>query len=153
MGLESRFLADTAGGERNTEPMHRFCVSGCRVLICCGLALASLGAAHAQAVVPPDRPISLEEAQAIAYQNQGSVATSEEIVNQARQRVRIARAGTLPNVTAGASFTSTTTSDLAGIFGTTGLNGGSITTSNLGPQPTVQFSQTRSEERRVGKEW
>src|SRR5436309_8841913 len=140
MGLESRFLADTAGGERNTEPMHRFWVSGCRGLICCGLALASPGAAHAQEVVPPDRPISLQEAQAIAYQNQGSVATSEEVVNQARQRVRIARAGTLPLVTGSVSFTSTATSDLAGIFGTTGLNGGNNVTSSMGPQPAVQFS-------------
>src|SRR5262249_35017516 len=124
MGSESTLHASSAGAERKTEPMHRFCVSGCRVLACCSLALASLGAARAQEVVPPDRPISLEEAITIAQQNQGSIATSEELVNQSRQRVRIARAGTLPNVSAAVSFSTTTASDLAGIFGTTaGLNG------------------------------
>ena len=108
MDVESSYFSRLEGEERKTEPMRHVCVSGCRVLMCCGLALASLGAARAQEVVPPDRPISMDEAIAVGQQNQGSIATSEELVNEARQRVRIARSGTLPTVSAGASFTSTT---------------------------------------------
>src|SRR5919199_712998 len=98
-----------------------------RVLACCWLMGASLGTAAAQEIVPPDRPISIQEAIEIAIQNRGNVAAGEENVAIARQRVRQARTGTLPNIQGVVSFSSRASSDLLGIFGSSAtLRGGSV---------------------------
>ena len=80
-------------------------------------------ATNPPSAAPAGRPVSLEEALQIAFQNQGSVAVAEESVEQARQRVRQARVGTLPQVVGSVGYQLNGTSNLGGIFG--GGSGGS----------------------------
>ncbi len=104
----------------------------------------------APGTAPAGRAISLEEAIQIAYQNQGAVAVAEETVEQARQRVRQARVGTLPQVTAGVGYRLSGTSTLGGLFGSgprvAGVGGtttlGDTIQSNPGLQPTVGLTYT-----------
>jgi outer membrane protein len=65
----------------------------------------------------PDRPVSIQEALQIAYQNHARLAVAEESVAAARQRVRQARTGTLPTVTGSVGYNGQGTSNLGGIFG------------------------------------
>jgi outer membrane protein len=67
--------------------------------------------------VRPDQPISLQEAIQIAFQNYGGVQAAEESVEAAIQRVRQARAGTLPSVSAEVTYSGRGVSSLGGLFG------------------------------------
>ena len=78
----------------------------------------------------PTAPVSLEEAIRIAETNHGSVTVAEESVEAARQRVRIARTGTLPIVTGEIGYRGAGTSASGG-----GLSDG--TRFDQGPQPRV----------------
>lgn len=103
-----------------------------------------------------NRPISLEEAIQIAFQYQGSIAVAEESVEAARQRVRQARTGVLPNVLGSVGYGGAGTSNLGGLFGpeptvsapgpggapaTTRLNTDSATF-NRGLQPRIGLNYT-----------
>ena len=65
----------------------------------------------------PDQPITLQEAIQIAFQNHANIAVAEENVEAARQRVRQARTGTLPQVNAEVGYRGAGTSGLGGLFG------------------------------------
>ncbi|HEU4753314.1 MAG TPA: TolC family protein, partial [Armatimonadota bacterium] len=64
-----------------------------------------------------DRPVTLQEAIQIAFQNHGSIAVAEESVEQARQRVREARTGNLPSIIGSVGYAGRGTSNLGGLFG------------------------------------
>lgn len=61
--------------------------------------------------------VSLQEAVQIAQQNHARVAIAEESVEAARERVRIARTGTLPSVVGEVGYRGRGTSNLGGVFG------------------------------------
>lgn len=61
--------------------------------------------------------VSLQEAIQVAHQNHGRVASAEESVEAARQRVRQARTGTLPTLNGSIGFSGRGTSSLGGLFG------------------------------------
>lgn len=83
----------------------------------------------------PPGPLTLDQAIAIAFANNGNVTIARENVVQFRNRVTEARAGTLPNVTGGVSYGGTGRND---IFG-----GGRRTTSfDRGLQPAVELRAT-----------
>lgn len=65
----------------------------------------------------PSRPVALQEALQIAFQNHGRFAVAEESVEAARQRVRQARTGTLPTVTGSVGYSGQGTTNFGGIFG------------------------------------
>lgn len=62
-------------------------------------------------------PISVQEAIQIAYQQHARVTVAEEGVEAARQRIRLARTGTLPLVTGEVSYSGRGTNSLFGSFG------------------------------------
>jgi outer membrane protein TolC len=64
-----------------------------------------------------DRPLTLDEAIAIAYRNRADVLIAEENLEAARQRVTQARAGTRPNVVGSVGFTERGVTDFGGAFG------------------------------------
>jgi outer membrane protein len=64
-----------------------------------------------------DRPVSLQEAITIGLQNHARIAVAEENVQAAKQRVRQARTGTLPEVLASVGYRGNGTTNLGGIFG------------------------------------
>jgi outer membrane protein TolC len=74
-------------------------------------------AAETTPAIPPDQPVSLQQAIQIAHQNHGRIATAEENVEAARQRVRQARAGTLPQIRGAVNYQGRGTSSLGGLFG------------------------------------
>lgn len=88
-----------------------------------------------------DDAVSLEEAIQIAHQNHGRVAVAEESVEQARQRVRQARVGTLPSLNAQVGYQTRGTSSLGGVFGS-GPRGGDTSLSDRGIQPRISFNFT-----------
>lgn len=63
------------------------------------------------------RPITVAEAINSAYQNHGRISAAEQSVESARQRVRQARTGTLPTVTASVGYQGRGTSNIGGLFG------------------------------------
>ena len=65
----------------------------------------------------PNRPITLQEALQVAYQNHARLAVAEESVEAARQRVRQARTGTLPTVDGSVGYSGQGTTNFGGIFG------------------------------------
>lgn len=123
-------------------------------------------AGHAQnAQVPPEVPpraappaqagetvrtVSLQEAVQIAHQNHGNIAVAEESVEAARQRIRQARTGTLPQVTGSIGYQTQGTSSLGGLFGgspTQGAGSGGVgrtvgnsSSSDRGIQPRIGIS-------------
>lgn len=82
----------------------------------------------------PQRPISLQEAIQVALQNHARLAVAEEGVEQARQRVRQARVGTLPNVVGEVGYRGQGTTNLGGLFG---------------PEPTQTIATPGAPPRRV----
>lgn len=104
--------------------------------------------------VEAQQPISLQEAIQIAQQNHARITVAEESVEAARERVRIARTGTLPQITGGIAYSGRGTSNLGGIFGpaptrtVTRSNGQTVreridpnvTTFDRGLQPRVSVS-------------
>lgn len=67
--------------------------------------------------LPADRPITLDEALAIAFRNHANVLVAQQDLEAARQRVAQARAGTRPNVTGSVGFTERGVFDFGDIFG------------------------------------
>ena len=67
--------------------------------------------------VEPERPISLQEAIQLAWQNQASVAVAEESLDAARYRVREVRTGTLPRAIGQIGYAGRGNDELAGLFG------------------------------------
>ncbi len=63
------------------------------------------------------QPISVQEAIQIAYQQHARVTVAEEGVEAARQRIRLARTGTLPLVTGEVAYSGRGTNSLFGAFG------------------------------------
>jgi outer membrane protein len=86
----------------------------------------------------PAGPLTLEQAIAIAFANNGNVTIAQQNLVQSRNRVTEARAGTLPNVNGGVSYGGTGVNDIGSIFG----NVRHSTTFDRGPQPTVQLKAT-----------
>ncbi len=127
--------------------MYRFSGPWARALAAGWLAAAcaGLGTVSAQEIVPPDRPISMDEAIRIAEQNTAVMASGEESVFISRQRVLQARSPLLPNVTADLSYNGRGTSTLGGIFGSTtqpvGV-GANTATFDQGPIPIIRARQT-----------
>lgn len=64
-----------------------------------------------------DRPVAIEEAIQVAFQNHARISVAEESVEQSRQRVRQARTGTLPSVIGSLGYRGTGSSNLGGAFG------------------------------------
>jgi outer membrane protein len=67
--------------------------------------------------IRPAGPVTLEEAIQIAFQNHADVVVAEESVEAARQRVKQARAGTLPTLTGQIGYQGRGTTNLGGLFG------------------------------------
>jgi outer membrane protein TolC len=100
--------------------------------------------------------VSLTEAIQVAHQNHGRVAVAEESVAASRQRVRQARTGNLPSISAELGFNTRGTSSLGGLFGPDPTQtvigpGGTVrrqsintdtSSSDRGVQPRVTFSFT-----------
>lgn len=82
--------------------------------------------------------LTLEQAIALAFANNGNVTIAQENVVQSRNRVTEARAGTLPNVTGGVSYGGTGLNDIGSIFGSVHQT----VSFDHGPQPTVQLRAT-----------
>src|SRR5690606_31616114 len=61
--------------------------------------------------------VSLQQAVAIALENQGRVEAAEDAIEAARQRVRQARTGTRPLVRGEIGYRGAGTSNLGGLFG------------------------------------
>ncbi len=70
-------------------------------------------------IIAPEgkRPVAIEEAIQVAFQNHARISIAEESVEQSRQRVRQARTGTLPSLGASLGYRGTGTSNLGGAFG------------------------------------
>lgn len=86
----------------------------------------------------PAAPLTLEQAIAIAFANNGNVTIAQENVVQFQNRVTEARAGTRPNVVGGVSYGGTGINDIGSIFG----NVHQSTSFDHGLQPTVQLRAT-----------
>lgn len=83
-------------------------------------------------------PLSLTQAIEIAYRNHADIVVAEENLQAARERVTQARTGTLPTVSAEATFAGRGVSDVGGIFG----NGPNNYASDNGAQPAVRARAT-----------
>jgi outer membrane protein len=86
----------------------------------------------------PPGPLTLAQAIAIAYQNNGNITVAESNLASSRYRVTEARAGTRPNLTGGVTFSGRGLNDVGSIFGNTTSN----TSFDNGPQPAVQLRYT-----------
>jgi outer membrane protein len=89
------------------------------------------------ATLPPG-PLTLEQAIALAFGNNGNVTIAQQNLVASRNRVTEARAGTLPNVTGGVSYGGTGINDIGSIFGSARRR----LSFDRGPQPTVQLRAT-----------
>ena len=93
----------------------------------------------------PDRPLTADEAAAIALYHQPSIAAARAEAESARGRVQQARAGLLPTLNAGTSYTNTaivpTTRD--GVLVGTATSAGYQVTANI-RQLAFDFNHTRN---------
>jgi outer membrane protein TolC len=78
---------------------------------------AAAGVRNPGPLLPTDRPITLDEAIAVAYRNRADILIAQESLEAARQRVTQARAGTRPSVIGSVSFTERGVTDFGDIFG------------------------------------
>jgi outer membrane protein TolC len=101
-------------------------------------APASIPAAPKGTLLPAG-PLTLDQAIAIAFGNNGNVTVAEQTVEQERNLVTVARAGNLPNVTGGVSYAGTGFNDIGTTFGNHVREG---TTWDEGPMPFVQLKAT-----------
>lgn len=93
--------------------------------------------ASAGASLPPG-PLTVEQAIAIAFANNGNVAIAQNNLIQFQNRVTEARAGTLPDVSGGVSYGGTGVNDIGSIFGSVRQS----VAFDRGLQPTVQLRAT-----------
>src|SRR5438477_3837089 len=64
----------------------------------------------------PPGPLTLEQAIATAYRNNGNIAAADSTLSGSRSRVTEARSGTRPNVTGGITYSGRRTNDIGSIF-------------------------------------
>jgi len=86
----------------------------------------------------PSGPLTLEQAIAIAYANNGNVTIAQENVVQFRNRVTEARAGNLPNLIGGITYRGTGVNDIGSLFGGSHHR----TFFDHGPQPFIELHAT-----------
>ncbi len=89
------------------------------------------------ATLPPG-PLTLEQAIAIAFGNNGNVAIAQENLVASRNRVTETRAGTRPNLTGGVSYGGSGVNEFGSIFGSARQS----TTFDRGLMPGLQLKDT-----------